>query len=423
MTENTKPTVAELVSAVKEYQNLDVVATDITEDIYNGAIRGWERGVSLRSMSNRVKFYLVSSKKQEENKETTSFRGVFLGSQDICNEKKPLGKNKSQSISFLSEGDDGFFRVFAEPNSPSHFKSFKKNDFGSLVDVDFSFTKTERGMTFVTPENVRPVEKNFEIDTGQIKVYDAKGLLDTDKYVACAVAGTISTVKSLRIPNWEQHNYPDMDDYPLTMNDSPVFQVYLTADTDAGEPIIKGYVNPTHIARPYIALDDFNAMWPVESELMGIDDTDEFLQDEITSMYSGVDVILIGQRKNHTEYEGKTYIDFYINGIIPVNNEPSIIEALSTADKIKKAKQDADNEGAKKQDKEAMEARKIEIRREKVAGIVASMKGFTTVEVVRNTCEAKVFSGVEDDYIQALIDEALAAQGIGSSDDIEDVWE
>lgn len=425
MTGNTKPTVAELVKAVQEYQKLDITKDDITTEIYEAATRGFEKGVSIKSMSNRVKFYLVSNGGDREPKETVSHRGIFMGSSDICNENKPLGKNKSQSISFLNEGDDGFFRVMSDPNSPSHFKGFKKGNFGALVDVDFSQTKQDSGITYVTPENVTPVDKSFVIDTGKIKAYDTVSLLDVEKYTPCAVVGTISSIKALRIPNWEQHKYDeDQEDYPLTIKGKPVFQFYLQADTDNSEPIVKGYVNPVNIAAPFITLDDFDAMWPeTPSDLNGMD-VDEFLRDEITAMYHGVEVILIGQRKNDSEFDDKTYIDFYCNAIIPVENAPSLIEVASGVDRAKAAKEakaaSKQEDGAKAAEKEA---KKMAVRQKKVGETVTAMRDATTVQMVRDMVDKAIFLNVEDAVIQTMIDNEFEAQGIKVPEEVDDAPE
>jgi hypothetical protein len=430
---NAKPTIAELVQAVKEYQQLEITKDDITDDIYAAATRGFEKGVSLKSMSNRVKFHLASNGGDKEPKETTSMRGIFMGSSDIVNETKPLGKNKSQTISFLKEGDDGFLRVLSDPNSPSHFKGFKKDIFGALVDVDFSMTKQASGITYVTPENVTPIDKAFEIDTGKIKVYDANGLLEVEKYTACAVVGKLSSIKALRIPNWEQHKYDeDQEDYPLTIKGNPVFKLYLQANTDEGEPIVKGYVQPTNIARPFITLDDFDIMWPKTPSDLGDMDVDDFLRDEITAMYNGMDVILIGQRKNDSEYNDNTYIDFYVNAIIPVGNAPSIIEMASGAERAKAAKEaKAASKQASAEEDAAKEAKKNAIRQKKVGETVTAMRDATTVQLVRDMVDPAIFHGVEDSVIQTMIENEFEAQGItvpeeaaeelDESED-EDIW-
>jgi hypothetical protein len=418
---NTKPSITALVSAVKEHQKLDITSDDITTEIYEAATRGFEKGVSIKSMSNRVKFYLVSNGGDREEKETVSHRGVFIGSSDIVNENKPLGKNKSQSLSFLSLGDDDFLRVMSDPNSPSHFKGFKKGNFGALVDVDFSSTKQDSGITYVTPESVTPIDKSFVIDTGKIKAYDTRSLLDIEKYTPCAVVGTISSIKALRIPNWEQHKYDeDQEDYPLTIKGNPVFQFYLSADTDNGEPIVKGYVNPTNIAKPFIALDDFEAMWPqTPADLEGAD-IDEFLRDEITAMYNGVEVILIGQRKNDSEYDDKTYIDFYVNAIIPVENAPSLIEVASGVDRAKAAKEaKAESKKESTEEAAAKDAKKMAVRQKKVAATVEAMRDATTPQIVRDMVDKAIFLNVEDSVIQTMIENEFEAQGISAPEEVE----
>ena len=419
MTGNEKlkqPTISQLVSAVKEHNGLDITKKDITDEVYTNATKGFERGVSLKSMANRVRFYLAGSGKDEEPKETVSARGVFMGSRDIATEKKPLGKNKSQTLSFLKEGDDGIFRVMDDPNSPSHFKGFKKDRFGMLVDVDFSFTKKGE-VTYVSPENVTPVDKSFTIDTSMIKVYPIAALADLEDYTACAVVGTIASFKSARIPPWEQDRYPDDEDYPIVINKNPVFTLYLESDEEKGEPIIKAVVNPTHISKPYILLDDFETIMPVISD--GYMDEDEFLHDEITPMYNGVEVILIGQKKRSSDYDDKVFVDFDVTAIIPVDGAPSLIETKSGVKKAKdakakKGKSKSNPEAKKDSKKEAAEkeAKKDAIRQAEVAKVVTAMMDATTVDVVKDMVEKKYLSGVSDDVIQGYIDAEFEAQGI-----------
>ena len=419
MTGNEKlkqPTISQLVSAVKEYNGLDITKKDITDEIYADSTKGFERGLSLKSMANRVRFYLAGSSKDDEPKETVSARGVFMGSRDIATEKKPLGKNKSQTLSFLKEGDDGIFRVMDDPNSPSHFKGFKKDRFGMLVDVDFSFTK-KGDVTYVSPENVTPVDKSFTIDTSMIKVYPIAALADLEDYTACAVVGTIASFKPARIPPWEQDRYPDDEDYPIIINKNPLFTLYLESDEEKGEPIIKAVVNPSHISKPYILLDDFETMMPEHAD--DIEDADEFLHDEITPMYNGVEVILIGQKKRASDYDDKVFVDFDVTAIIPVDGAPSLIETKSGVKKAKdakakkgkgKSKPDAKKES--KEDTAEKEAKKDAIRQAEVAKVVTAMMDVTTVDVVKDMVEKKYLTGVSDDAVQGYIDAEFEAQGI-----------
>lgn len=413
MTENTKPTVAELIAAIKEHNDLEVTPEEITEEIYESATKGYERGVSLKSMANRVRFYLAGSNKEDVEKETVDVTGVFVGSKDIATENKPLGKNKAQTISFLQQCDDGYFRVFGEPNTPSHFKGFKKKNFGALVESEFNFTKNSKG-TFVTPEKVNVLDKGFELDTGNIKAYEISALPELENFTPCAVYGTLSSIKPLRVPPWEQDKYED-EDYPLVINKNPVFTVFLQADAEEGEPIVKGSVNPTHLSKPYITLDDFDAIWPLPEDLKDID-ADDFLQDEITAMYNGVEVILIGQKKRATEYDDNIFVDIDVTAIIPVGNAPSIIEVASGAERAKAAK--AKKEAEKKEDADK-EKKKWNVRQKKVAETVTAMRDTTTVQMVRDMVAAKYFKGVPDEKIQELIDKEFKKQGIEVSEETE----
>ncbi len=408
-----QPSITQLVAAIKEHNDLVVTKADITDEIYNNATKGYQRGVSLKSMANRCRFYLVGSGKDSEPKETVSARGVFYGSRDIATEKKPLGKNKSQTLSFLQKGDDGMFRVFTDPNAPSHFKGFKKDRFGMLVDVDFAFTK-KGDVTYVSPENVTPVDKAFEIDTSKIKVHPITALPDLEDFTACAVVGTIASFKPARVPPWEQDKYDD-EDYPLIINKNPVFTLYLESDEEKGEPIIKGVVNPTHLSKPFIQLDDFEMVMP--EDINDVVDDEEFLFDEITPMYNGVEVILVGQKKRASDYDDKVFVDFDITAIIPVEGSPSLIETKSGVKRAKdaKAKKGKDKVDSKKESKEEdaeKESKKAAIRQAEVAKVVTAMLDATTVAVVKDMVEKKYLTGVSDEVIQEYIYAEFEAQGI-----------
>lgn len=422
MTENkTRPTIKELISAIKTYNGLDVKNTDITDEIYTNATKGYERGLSVKSMANRVRFYIAGSGKDSEPKETVSSQGVFVGSRDIVTKTRALGKNKTQSISYLEKGDDGMFRVFNDPNVPSHFKGFKKSIFGAHVSADFSFSKVG-DITYVTPENVTPIDKSFVIDTSTIKVYPINTLPDLEDFTACAVTGVISAFKPARVPPWEQDKYDD-EDYPAIVNKNPVFTLFLESDESKGEPIIKGVVNPTNISKPFILLDDFNAILPEESDLESMDE--DFWHDEVTPMYNGIEVILIGQKKRASDYDDKVFVDFDITAIIPVDGAPSLIEVESGVKKAKKAKKDKND--TKKADSEKKtaedEIKKTAIRQAEVAKVVTAMLDATTVNVVRDMVEKKYLIGVSDETIQGYIDAEFEAQGIPTEEVPEDTSE
>ena len=402
-----KPTVKELIAALKEFNGLEIAAEDITEEIYENATRGHERGVSLKSMANRVRFYLVG-KKNEVPKETTKMTGVFVGSKDRATEAKPLGKNKVQDLSFLVLGDDEYFRVLSDPSPPSHFKGFKKKVFGAYVEADFAITKTDKN-TYVSPENVTVLDNDFKLDTGKIKVYDITALPELEDYTACAVVGKLSSIKPSRVPVWEEDKY-ESEEYPLVIKGNPVFTVYLNAEE--GEPIIKGMVHPTNLAKPYITLEDFDAVWPKATELEGLEDG--FVREEITPMFNDVEVILIGQKKRAADVGDKVFVDFEVNAILAVGNAPSVIEVASGVKRAKSAK------NAIKSDKAANESndkKKQEVRQAKVAAVVTAMRDATTVKIVQDMNDAKFFKGVDDAAIQKMINKEFDAQDIKPVDD------
>lgn len=408
-----KPTVKELIAAMKEFNGLEVAAADVTEEIYENATKGFERGVSLKSMANRVRFYLVG-KKSDEPKETTKMTGIFVGSKDRATESKPLGKNKVQDLSFLVQGDDGYFRVLSDPSPPSHFKGFKKKVFGALVETDFAITKNDKG-TYVSPENVNMLDSGFELDTGQIKVYETIALPELEDYTACAVVGKLSSIRASRVPPWEEDNYDD-EEYPLTIKGNPVLTVYLNAEE--GEPIVKGMVHPTNLAKPYITLEDFDAVWPEVSELESLD-VDEFMRDEITPMLNDVEVILIGQKKRATDVDDRVFVDFDVNAIIPVGNAPSVIEVASGVKRAKKAKEAKPDKAASVDN----DKKKQEFRQKKVGEVVTAMRDATTVQIVKDMNDPKFFKGVDDAAVQGMIDKEFKAQDITPAEEVEDVPE
>ena len=414
MTENntiTRPTIAQLISGLKEFHGLEIDASAITEEIYTNATKGYARGMSLKSMANMARFYLVGANKKEAPKESISVTGVFVGSRDIATQKKPLGKNKSQFISFLQQGEDGFMRVFSNPNTPTHFKGFKKQNFGALIEADFGISTSGAG-TYVTPENVVVIEKAYELDTSKIKVYEAKDLPELEDYTPCAMVGKISSIKTLRAPPWEQDNYED-EDFPLVINKNPVFTVYMQGEEDG--PVIKGMVNPTHISKPYIALEDFESIWPLEEDLGAVDE--DFLEEFVTPMYNDMPVILVGQKKRSSGDE-TVYVDFDITAIIPVNGDPSIIEVESGVKRAKAAKNASNAKNDVKDDAAADKARNNK-RMELVDEVVQSMLDATTPSIVREMTEKKYFLGVEDPEIQKMIEKVFYEQGITVSDSEE----
>jgi hypothetical protein len=368
--------------------------------MYDMAIKGHERGLSLRSMANRIRFNLVG-KKNDADKEVIKTRGVFLGSSDIVSDKKPLGKNKSQSIFFLEEGDDGLFRPFTDPRMPSHFKGFKKDVFGKLVECDMVITGNDKG-SFVSPDNITVIDAEFVLDTSKVVAYDNVGVIELDKYTPCAVVGTISSIKPLRVPVWEQDNYDD-DDYPLTVNDNPVFCMYLNADEN--EPVIKGVCLPTNLGRPYIEIEDFDVMWDEEFDI----------EDDISPTFVGRQVIIFGKTKTPSDVGDATFMDFDVCGIVEVGGEPNIVSGTP--------KKSAEKPAAKEDDSAAKEKAKVKKRKALVKESVTAMMGETTVDIVRSMHDKKFFVGVSDDEIQGWIDAEMTKQGIGQETEDEDVWD
>lgn len=401
----TKPTKSEILTELKKKFGLEV--EEITDEVYEKVTRGHERGISVKTMASRVRFYLTASSK-EDAKEKIPVEGVFLGSRDLVSQRKPLGKNKSQIITFLKKGEDGKFSVFKEPNTPTHFKAFKKDVFGKLVSTDMAITASET-YSYVTPGNISVINEEFEIDTGLINVCNIDDLTDMEDYTEVAVVGTMSSIRALRVPMWEVDNWEN-EDYPLVVNDAPVFQAYMRKQTEDG-PVVRVSVHPIHMGRPYIQMEDFEALWDIDADI----------EEDIRASFADRKVILFGQKRRNNAYDGVDYIDFDANAIIEINNEPIVAEykTESPASKVPTA------------DKEQ---KKNQVRMSKVKETVEAFKATATLETVKEMHDAKFFNGVSDDELQAMLDSEMVAQGYESVEaeipvetkeeekESEDVW-
>lgn len=386
-----KPTKAALIKELASTFGLTV--DKIEDEIYEKAIAGYDRGLKIRTMAARCRFHIVGGER-DADKEKIPMTGIFVGSRDLATEKKPLGKNKVHILSFLAQGEDGSLELMTEPAVPTHFKGFKKDNFGSLIEADFVISKGE-DRAFATPSNVVVVEKHPAIDTSKIKVLTAPQVFALEDYTECAVVGTISSLYQLRVPEWEAEKY-DEEDYPVIVNGNPVFQVYMEREED--DPILRAAVNPTHLGRPFIAVDDFEEVW-----VEGAD-----MEEELAPSFSGRKVILIGQKRTNSEYDEKDYVDFNINGILEVTGEP-IVAATP-----KQAKKQSGSTG-KTTDKDAAAAKAVKkqkVRQKLVTESVTALRDETTPEVVRNMHDEKYFKGVSDEELQEMIDAEFKKQDI-----------
>jgi len=400
----TRPTKSEILAELKQKFGLEV--KEITDEVYEKVTKGHERGISVKTMASRVRFYLTASSK-EDAKEKIHTEGVFLGSRDLVTQRKPLGKNKSQIITFLKKGEDGKFSVFTAPNTPTHFKGFKKDVYGKLVSADMAITEGET-YSYVTPGNINVTDEEFKIDTGLINVCGVDDLLEMEDYTEVAVYATISSIRALRVPMWEIDNWEN-EDYPLVVNDAPVFQAYMKKETEDG-PILRASVHPVHLARPYIQMEDFEALWDIDADI----------EEDIRASFADREVILIGQKRRNNVYEGNEFIDFDVNAIVEINNMPSVVKHAAESPVVSMANDDK-------------EQKKNQVRAGKVAETVEAFKDTTTIETVKEMHDEKFFKNMSDDELQAMVDSEIVKQGYESieqpapetkkeEDKEEDVW-
>lgn len=389
-----KPTKAALIKELASTFSLKV--DEIDDDIYEMAIKGYDRGLKIRTMAARCRFHIVGGAR-DADKEKITMRGVFVGSRDLTTEKKPLGKNKVQILSFLREGENGSLELMTDPSVPTHFKGFKKDKFGALIESDFVITR-DSDRTFTTPGNVVVVDNSYAIDTSKISVITTQQAFALEDYSECAIVGSISGIYPLRVPEWDADKYDD-EDFPVIVNGSPVCQIYLEREED--EPILRASISPTHIGKPFIAIDDFDEVW-----VEGAD-----IEDDLAPSFSGRKVILIGQKRKNSEYDGKDYIDFSINAIIEVTGEPIV---STTPSKTVKAKAGSD----KKEDTDkAKKGKQEKVRTRLVEESVTALREETTVEVVKNMHDEKYFKNVSDEDIQKMIDKEFKKQNIAAEPD------
>lgn len=401
--EITKPTKKELVKALKDFHGLEVKTSEIDNDMFKKATKGWDRGLHLKTMAGRLRFEIAGGQR-DANKERVPVSGVFVGSRDFVSQKKPLGKNKTQLLSFLKENDDGTLELFTDPNSPSHFKGFDKNVFGKKVSCEMLLTVNDT-VTYVSPHDIEVVDEDYVIDTGLVKAYDPETFHDMDEYTPGAVLAEITSIWPLRVPNWEQDKWDD-EDYPLIIKDSPVFQMYLKpigADED-NDLIIRANVNPVNLARPFIQIDDWDIL---------VHEDVEDIEEEVSAAFVGRPVILFGQKKKNSEYDDKRYLEMDVDGILEVEEMPEIISV--TKKKKGKAK--------KTKSKEDKEAKKMKVRKEKVAESVTAMLEETTPDIVREMHPAKYFEGVSDEELEEMIQAEFEAQDIEMPEEEEDTEE
>ena len=390
-----KPTKKEIVGALKSEFGIEV--DKLEDETYEKALNNWEQ-LSLRTIASRCRFYLTGADKDSQ-KESIEIEGVFIGSRDLVTEKKPLGRNKVQILSFLQKGEDGKFRVFSEPSSPTHFKGFKKDVFGKLVAGKFLISANDKG-TFCTPKDIVVIDDQFQLDTSMIEVLDTQGVYDLPEYKECAVLAEISSMWQLRVPEWEADKYDD-EDYPAVIKDSPVFQIYCKAEDD--EPILRASIHPVNLGRPVVVMEDFDVLWKEGADM----------EEELSPSFSGRRVILIGQKRKNSTYEDREYVDFDINAVLEVSGDPVVVKAQ--AEKVPGKTQKKDKTAAKA----AKSAKQQEVRQSKVAESVEALRDEATPTIVRSMHDEKFFKGVPDEDLQDMIQEEWTKLGINIPEGVE----
>jgi len=385
-----KPSKKEIVGALKSEFGIEVDKLD--DEIYTKALNNWEQ-LSLRTIASRCRFYLTGADRDSQ-KESVEIEGIFMGSRDLVTEKKPLGKNKVQILSFLQKGEDGRFRVFSDPSTPTHFKGFKKDVFGKLVEGKLLISSNDKG-TFCTPKDVVVVDDKFELDTSQIEVLDTQGVYDLPEFKECAVIAEISSMWQLRVPEWEADNQED-EDYPVMLKGSPIFQIYCKAEDN--EPILRATIHPINLGRPIIAMEDFEVLWKEDADM----------EEELSPSFSGRKVILIGQKRKNSSYEDREYVDFDINAVLEISGDPVVVKAKAEAvpGKEKSKKKD------KIAEKAAKKAKQDKIRQDKVAESVEALRDEATPTIVRSMHDEKFFKGVSDEDLQEMIKDEWNKLGI-----------
>lgn len=409
------PTREDLIQAVKtEFGLTDFAMTpeDIDDEMYEKCIKGYDKGLNIRSMANRLRFQSVGGTQREGATYETK-TGYIVGSKDIATEKNPLGKNKVMALGMLVEGDDGKLRIVSEPNCPSHFKGFKDKHYGVHIEAEMEYTTNGTGQ-YVSPHKISVIDDE-EIDFTKVVGVDNVGLLAVEDFKPVVLQGTIGSIRETRIANWDQDKYPDLEDYP--MNDKkgrPTFTMYIHAEE--GEPVVKVMFGPTHLAKHFVFLEDFDILWDPEDV--------EDVREEVSPAFSGRKVVVIGQRRKDSEGDEVTYIDMEGFAVYELDDETDIIieapenkAAKAKAGKAgKKAVGDKPVKKTPAEKKAEMEAKKRAARKPHVEDVVEAMQAETTVEVVREMVDAAIFKGVDDDYIQELIDEVFEEKDVDTSE-------
>lgn len=389
-----KPTKKEIIAALKKEFGLAVEKME--DEVYAKAINGWEN-LSLRTIASRCRFYITGADRDAQ-KEAIEVEGVFLGSRDLVTEKRPLGKNKVQLLSFLIKGKDGMLRMFSEPSTPTHFKGFKKDLFGKLVSGKMLLsTKDER--TFCQPKDMVVIDDKFSLDTSEIEVLDVQGVHDLPEYTECAVEVEINSLWQLRVPEWEIENQED-EDYPVMVKGHPVFQIYCKAEEDT--PILRASLHPVHLGKPVILMEDFDVLWKEGADM----------EEDLSPSFSGRKVILLGQKRKNSTYEEREYVDFDLNAIIEISGKPVVVEAKAEVipGKAKPAKEEK---------KAAKKAKQQEVRQEKVAESVEALREEASATIVRSMHDEKFFKGVTDEELQEMITEEQEKLGITGASEPE----
>lgn len=406
------PTREQLIEAVKTefgLENFAMTPEDIDDEVYEKCIKGFEKGLNIRSMANRLRFQSVGGT-QKEGATYETVTGFIVGSKDIATQNNPLGKNKVMALGMLVEGDDGKLRIVSEPNCPSHFKGFKAKHYGVHIEAEMEYTSNGTGQ-YVSPHKINIIDDK-EIDFSNLVAVDNNGLLDVEEYKPVVIYGTIGSIREARVAAWDRDAYPDDEDYPLIdKKGNPTFIMYLHAKE--GEPVVKVQFGPTHLSKPHIGLEDFDILWDPED----IDD----VREDVSPAFVGRRVVVVAQRRKESNSGDVTFIDTEGFAVFELDDdvEPIIENPTSKAAKAKASKKNkVEPVGGKPQKKSPaekkaeLEAKQRAARKGYVEKVVEAMLGETTPEVVRQMVSGPQFKSVDDDYIQDIIDEVFEEQGI-----------
>lgn len=451
-TQETKETLAAAVVELfklTEYNGVPMTADIITDEMFENAMRAPKGKPSLRTAASRIRFSLIGKKKESnvEREMIPDVTGTYVGSRDIASKKAPLGMNKSSSTFFMKKCDDGIFRLFTDPNTPSDFNRVKETLYGKLVTVDMELSPNKFDGFYVSAKNQETVEKNFTIDTSEVEAYDINGIAKLDDYTDSILVGTIRSIRLTKVPPFNQ-SLVNTEDYPSFIKGSAHFTIML--ESEEGEPAVKCMASMRHLSKMFVDVEDYNELMDpemfdtnesaikkkiTETDAEGeeisrmvteynfdsdvVNEMADYMDDEVTPSLFGRRIMFFGTKTRDNDVtkendDGEdvttTWVDFEIAGMVDVTGEPKIAEIKTAKEKVKEAKAAKKQAKASKDDPELLERQRV-ARMEEVGVAITAMKQETTIDIVRKM-KPKAFAGVDDATIQGMIDEKMAEMGI-----------